>query len=290
MDLLRRALLVGISALAASCTVRATPPARLTVLAAHAPALEAGETALTPAEMEAFLLTARIVARKGIPTGTTDPVRATLSNGAMTHDAQIQDVDVEKTIFAAGRATELQFKDSYRYNVAGYRLSRLLGLDNVPVSVERRVETKSVAVTWWVDNVTMDERARLSHTPHPVGPDPERTAKQTHIMRVWDELIQNRDRNQGNILWTGDWKLWLIDHTRAFRLRRQLMDPDQLTRCDRALLQRLRGLTAAAVIGSTGRSLTRDEAAAVAARAALIVRHFDDRIAALSEAAVLFTL
>ena len=37
-------------------------------------------------------------------------------------------------------------------------------------------------------------------------------------MRIWDELIQNRDRNQGNILWTHDWTLWLIDHTRAFRL------------------------------------------------------------------------
>ena len=36
-------------------------------------------------------------------------------------------------------------------------------------------------------------------------------------MYVFDELIQNRDRNPGNSLWTTDWKLWLIDHTRAFR-------------------------------------------------------------------------
>ena len=39
---------------------------------------------------------------------------------------------------------------------------------------------------------------------------------QLQVVRVFDELIQNRDRNQGNILWTSDWKMWLIDHTRAF--------------------------------------------------------------------------
>ncbi len=26
-----------------------------------------------------------------------------------------------------------------------------------------------------------------------------------------DELTQNRDRNQGNILWTNAWTMWLID-------------------------------------------------------------------------------
>ena len=37
-------------------------------------------------------------------------------------------------------------------------------------------------------------------------------------LRIFDELIQNRDRNTGNLLWTTDWKMWMIDHTRAFRL------------------------------------------------------------------------
>jgi hypothetical protein len=136
----------------------------------------------------------------------------------------------------------------------------------------------------------MDEKVRVNQTPRPVGPDPERTAKQTHVMRVWDELIQNSDRNQGNILWTKDWKLWLIDHTRAFRTGRELRKPDELTRCDRGFLQTLRGLTTEKVVQAVGRSLTRDEAAAVAARAAIIVKHFDALVAARGEGAVLFTL
>ena len=31
-----------------------------------------------------------------------------------------------------------------------------------------------------------------------------RTSNQIQLMRIWDELIQNRDRNQGNILRTND--------------------------------------------------------------------------------------
>ena len=45
--------------------------------------------------------------------------------------------------------TETNFKDSYLFNVAGYRLAHLLGL-NVPVSVHRKVDGKDAAVTWWV--------------------------------------------------------------------------------------------------------------------------------------------
>ena len=278
MDLAPRALVLGLAL--ATCSI-----------GLHAQDLAApSKVTLTSPQMEAFLLKAKIIAKKKIPTGTTDPVKATLSDGTLTHDAQIQTVDVAMNVFSAGKATELNFKDSYRYNIAGYRVAVLLGLENVPMSVERRIENKMAAVTWWIDDVLMDEKARMSTTPRPAGPDPDRTAKQTHVMRVWDELIQNRDRNQGNILWTKDWKLWLIDHTRAFRTGVELMKLAQLTRCERSLLERLRGLTAESVAAAAGRSLTKEEAAAVAGRAALIVKHFDERIATLGQAAVLFTL
>ena len=74
-------------------------------------------------------------------------------------------------------------------------------------------------------------------------------------MRIWDELIQNRDRNQGNILWTNDWTMWLIDHTRAFRLGKELLKPEDLTRIDRGLLTRLKGLTEESVAKAVGDSL-----------------------------------
>ena len=42
-------------------------------------------------------------------------------------------------------------------------------------------------------------------------------ADNAFAVRVFDELIANRDRNIGNMLWTSTWKMWMIDHTRAFR-------------------------------------------------------------------------
>ena len=105
---------------------------------------------LGPAEMEKFLLDGRIVKKKESSKGVTEAYRVTLSDGVVTHDAQVQNVDIAKAYFDVGpKKSEVNFKDSYRYNVAAYRLAVLLGLDNVPMSVERVVDGKPAAVTWW---------------------------------------------------------------------------------------------------------------------------------------------
>lgn len=241
----------------------------------------------TAQEQSEFLLKARIERTRSAGGGVTNSRRATLTDGTRTHDAHIQTVDVAKTVFEAGRHSETNFKDSYRFNVAAYRLSTLVGV-RVPVSVERVVNGSLAAVTWWVDDVAMDEQGR--NKLKTLGPDAVRASQQLTVMRVWDELIQNRDRNQGNILWTRDWTMWLIDHTRAFRLNHALTSADRLLRCDRELLTRLRGLTAAGVIQAVGNSLSRDEITALLARRDAIVKHFDERIARAGEDAVLFTL
>ena len=244
---------------------------------------------LTPAEMEQFLLNAKVIKKKASKKGVTNTIQATLSDGRITHDAQIQSVDIEKTIFEAGKASEVNFKDTYRYNIGGYQLAVLLGMKNVPMSVKRREGGKDVAMTWWIDGYQFDESGRLKHKPTQ-GPDPERTAKQNHVRLVFDELIQNRDRNQGNLIWTNDWTLWLIDHTRAFRLGKTLMKPDQLTRCDRALFDAMRKLTFEDMNKAMGAVMTKDEINAVLFRRDLLIKHFEDRAARLGEAAVFFTM
>lgn len=258
-----------------------------TLLAQGAPASPPA-AAPSPEAMEAFLLKARVLNTRDAGSGVTNSRRATLTDGQLTHDVHIQTVDIAQAVFEAGRNTEVNFKDTYRYNIAGYRLAKLIGLTNVPMSVERNVEGKAAAVTWWVDDVQMDEKERMKTKT--LGPDPVRTNKQIQIMRIWDELIQNRDRNQGNILWTHDWTMWLIDHTRAFRLNGNLLKPEQLSRCDRGLLEHLRALTPEALAEAVGNSLTRQEQAALLERRDKIIKLYNDRIARLGEPVVLFTL
>jgi hypothetical protein len=134
----------------------------------------------------------------------------------------------------------------------------------------------------------MDEKTRVGKGS--TGPNPGRTTSQLHVMQVWDELIQNRDRNQGNILWTSDWTMWLIDHTRAFRLGKELLEPAKLTRCERGLFERLKALTDQSITEAVGNSLTKSEREALLRRRDLIVQHFTDRIAKFGEEVVLFTI
>ena len=61
------------------------------------------------------------------------------------------------------KAWELNFRDYWGYNIAAYRLSRLLNLDCVPVSVRREIDGKGAAVTWWIDDVLMTEKTRYLH-------------------------------------------------------------------------------------------------------------------------------
>jgi hypothetical protein len=282
MDLIRRVVTLGVVAFTFS--LAPVPAVGQTV----SQAVGASPVSLTPDQMEVFLSKATIGRVRDAGNGVTGSRRATLTDGTYSHDVHIQVVNEERTTFEAGKKTELNFKDLARYNITGYRLAKLLGMDNVPMSVERSFDGKIAAFTWWVDDVKMDEKERMKQKT--AGPEPGRTGMQVQTMRVFDALIQNVDRNQGNMLWTGDWKLWLIDHTRAFRLGTKLDKPDNLTRCDSALLDRLRGLTKATLSEAIGKAITQGEISALLARRDAIVKHYEERIATRGEAAVLFTM
>jgi hypothetical protein len=107
------------------------------------------------------------------------------------------------------------------------------------------------------------------------------------MMYVFDELIQNSDRNLGNMLWTSDWQLWLIDHSRAFRLGKELRFPTQLQRCERTFFEALKELTEERLEEAVGQSLNELERDAVMARRDVLIEHFETMIGARGESAVL---
>jgi hypothetical protein len=275
-------------------TLRRTGLLGLILLAQHV-GLFAGQlaptgspAALTPEQMERFLLEAKLVSSRDAGDGITNSLRATFSDGTLTHDVHIQTIDVYRQVVNTPKMSEVNFRDTYRYNVAAYRVARLLGMSNVPMSVERRIRGQRASVTWWIDDVMMDERTRVKRNDS--GPDPTRLATQVHVQRVFDELIQNRDRNLGNLVWTSDWTMWLIDHTRAFRLGEGLQKPELLQRCERSLCAALKGLTVDSVRIAVGRSLMSNEIEALVNRAGAIVKHFDRLSVERGEASVMYTL
>jgi hypothetical protein len=242
---------------------------------------------LTTAEIEHFLATAKIVGRKSIPKGVSSPVRVTLSDGTLRHDAAFSVVDERKPVmtFASGM-TELDFVDSYKFSIAAYRLAEALGLGGMmPVTVERQWAQQTGSLSWWVD-VSLDEGQRLKRRLEP--PDSEAWNRQMHRMRVFTALVADTDRNLGNVLISADWKLWMIDFTRAFRRSNRLLAPDNLTRCDRQLLEALRALTEDDVAARTKPYLGRAEVRALMTRRDLIVALFEKRVAEKGAGLVLY--
>jgi hypothetical protein len=229
--------------------------------------------ALPIADQEQFLLTARVGKVSGVKKGITGTQRATLADGTRSHDVSIQSIDESKSKFESVRRIEFNFRDYWGYNVAAYRLGTLLGLDMIPPSVERTFRGDKAAFTWWVDDVMMDEMERSKKQFQP--PDGGYWNLQVGIMRVFDELIANTDRNQGNMLIDKQWKLWLIDHTRGFRSTTSLRTPQIIRRCERTLLEKMRALTYDALKAQLDEYLTEYEMKALLKRRDLLVAHVE---------------
>ena len=240
---------------------------------------------LTCEEIETFLKKARIGRQRSLPVGVTVPSRALLDDGKLQHEAVIQTVDIAKTSHPTPTGTELNFRDAWYFNVAGYELAKMLGLNMVPPYVERPVSGIRASVSWMVPNVMMErDRVLKKITP----PDIEKWNAEVLASKAFHELIADTDVNMTNLLITKDWRLWLIDFTRGFRLTKTLQEPERLTAVDRKLLAGLRALTREAMERRIGRWVERSRIEAVLARRDAIVRIFDNQVAAKGESAVIY--
>lgn len=240
----------------------------------------------TRPEIEAFMRTARVTAVRSTSKGITRPLRLTLSDGTYSHDASFQAIDQRKARReAANGQTEINFVDSWRYNIAAYRLADRLGLvEMMPVTIEFRFRGKAGSLTWWMDAL-MDEGERLARKVAP--PNPALWNEDMQRMRVFMELVHDTDRNVGNVLVSPTWRVIMLDFTRAFRVW-ETVRANELARIDRALLAALETLTAADLAAAAGEYLTSREVEAVITRRDLIVEHFRARVKRLGEAAVLY--
>jgi len=247
----------------------------------------ADEPALTKEQMKQFLLTAKVIKSAAAHKGITNTLRLTLTDGTITHDAHFQPIDEHAMTkeMASGR-TEMNFVDSYKYNIAAYELAAMLGLDEmVPVYVQRKYEGKMGSFGWWLP-VRMDEADRLKQKI-PV-PDPDSWNKQMYRVRVLDQLVYDTDANLTNVQIGEDWKIYRIDFSRAFRLDKDLQAPKDLVQCDRQLFTKLKALDGNELAVRTKGFLTKQEVQAVMTRRDKIVDHFQKLIAEKGENEILY--
>ena len=243
-------------------------------------ATDAAEPAMSDEEIEHFLLKGKVVDSKEVGTGITKPWKVTLELDGKTLRALFKDVDVYKpgmTKFPGGKS-EMNFSDKYIYERAAYLLDRQLGMDMVPVAVNRQWSGKSGAMIQWIENA-IAEHERLDQGLE--TDDPVLTDHQKAIMRLFDALIYNVDRNQSNMLYTrDDWELHLIDHSRSFRRDKKL--PEAFTSkpasLPRSLFEKLEALDEKELKALLKNLVTGPEVKAMMERRDLILQKIaDDR-------------
>jgi len=249
----------------------------------------ADDAALTKEQIRTFLQTAKVVASKESKKGVTHPSKLTLSDGTLTHDASFQALDERKSMMQLenGR-TEMNFVDSYKYNIAAYVIAELVGFDDMmPVYVERKWQGKTGSLSWWLP-VKMDEADRVAHKVEIPNSATDIWNRQMYKVRVFDQLVYDDDPNLTNVLIGEDWKIWRVDFSRAFRLSKEPRDYKDLAHCDRQLFEKLKTLKAEELTERTKPYLTKSETKAVLERRDKIVDYLQKQIAEKGENQVLY--
>jgi len=243
-------------------------------------------------EIEEFLRTAEIVSRKRVGEGINNPLKVLLEKDGIQMYAVFRDVRIESNKKEMTDGTiKYFFRDDARFECAAYELSKLLGLDTVPPAVERQIQGKKGTLQAWVENAATERALRKeTDVPPSGGLKRWRWIMQRQNIYIFDNLIYNEDRNLGNILIEPNWKLWMIDHTRAFRRWKELLNPDQIRFAERILWEKLQALDETVVRAKLKDFLKPVEIDGLIERKGLLVDHIQKLIDERGEKAVLFTL
>jgi Phosphatidylinositol 3- and 4-kinase len=221
------------------------------------------------AEVEEFLKSAKIAKVGDIPIGVTRPKRAYLEPGGVA-------LSFAWKVLPPGRKDG--YFESYKSEIAAYELDKVLGLNMVPVVVERTIKGDTGAAVLWLEGV----RSWESVLPLP---KPASWNQQLARMKMFDDLIGNSDRNKGNLLVDDDWHLFLIDHSRAFVTDTKL--PQELQTIDRALWERTLALDEPTLATTLGTWLDSRQRAALLRRRDAMKKKID-ALAAKNGQAVFF--
>jgi len=237
------------------------------------------------AEALEFLRTAEVVSIEAIPVGVTEPRKVLLELDGVRANAVFRDVEMSKERVRLNDGSfHMRLRDSALFEVAAYRLSVLLGIDNVPPAVLRNIEGAAGSLQLWVEDAMSETHRRKNNLPLL---DRDRWLEQMRLMTLFDTLVGNIDRNGGNYLHDASGKMWFIDHTRAFQMFPGDWSPRKIAFCARDLWQRLQALDGAVLKGALGDVLQRGEINQLAHRLDQIVAHIREQIAARGEREVI---
>ena len=245
------------------------------------------------AQWEEFLLTAEIIRWEEIGEGVTKPLKLYMKKG-----------EVEwKACWKNPRGMQQGFLEGWQYEIAAYRLDKLIGLNMVPPAVEREFEGKKGALVYWVtsEHSLLEIENEKIEMPEWALP---KINDMKYITRAWDSLVANDDRTQQNILYTKDWRTILFDHSRSFRSGKEYTErlmngknglkvsaagrPFLFRRLPRWFVEKVKGLDFKSIKEAVGPYLEDKEIEAILKRKVLLLAEIDEMIKESGEDKVLY--
>jgi hypothetical protein len=230
------------------------------------------------AAVEEYLRTAKVVGEEEIPIGVTKPKRMRLEPGGPVEYFAFKSIP-------PGRPKG--FWESYKSEIAAYELDKLLGLDMVPPTVERRVKgTAGAAVMWCSPTKNFKEMGGVPQLSAMPGRYVAQWVRQMVRAKMFDNLTGNNDPNQGNWLVDPAWNLILIDKTRAFTTDKSLVHRE-MTHVDMVLWEKMQALTEESLTAAIGGWVGGSEIRAMLERRRKMQLVFDTLLADKGKAAII---
>ncbi len=233
-------------------------------------------------EAEEALRTARIVKAKELGTGITNPIKFYLQGGTTEFKACFKTVnDRHFGITRLQKNAEVDFKDSWMFEIAAYELDKLMGLNMVPPTVERVYKGKKGSLQLWVEDAMTEKERKLKKLE---PPDITQWNRQIFQVRLFDNLIYNIDRNLGNLLITPDWRIHMIDHSRCFKSLDVLKAPEDLRLFSKSTMEALERIDLLKLKACCSRYLSGPEMLTLLKRRDMIMHQYQTLLAEKGDA------
>jgi hypothetical protein len=226
------------------------------------------------AAVEDFLRSAEVVGVEDVDWGVLNPKKVTLRKGPVQLDAAFK--------YYTGRNPRTGMWESWEAEIVAYELDKLLELDMVPPTVEKRVSGKRGSVQLWVED------CRLWNDVQGAPAGRADWGEFVARMKLFDNLIRNTDRNGQNILIDADWHPVLIDHSQTLN-GGDLLEGDELpSHFDRALVERVRALSYDGLKPRLGDLIRDGQIKDIVKRRDKLMEYLDQLVAERGETAVYY--
>jgi hypothetical protein len=241
-------------------------------------------------KIEALLEMAEITKAEEIGEGVTKPWRLYMKRG----DEELSGC------WKNPQGTQKGHLEGWQYEIAAYRMDKLLGLNMIPPTVEREFEGKKGSLQLWIVTEFSLLDIMEKGIPFP-DKNPEATEfnRGKYLARAFDSLIANEDRTQQNIRYTKDWRVILIDHSRSFRSKRKhqkkllygkngAKEKKLFRQLPRSFVEKAKALDFDMIKNAVGPYLTDKEIDAVLARKKLLLAEIEEMIEEVGQDKVLY--